>query len=399
MRTMKGLWPGRRGYWYFQITLPSGERVQRSTRTKNYTEARAIFLEAREAAQRGEVLEKAKTATVKEYRSLYLNALKSNGRKLSTQRSATYSLGNVIRRFASTPLNALTRDDLNTYKQERLDAGMSPYSINRELRALKGLLNHARKGKLIAELPAGLEPLRTNALPEPEPYTAEERAVLISKPSDPRARAYYLLAFAAGLRYQEIAWLRWEDFEPAKDDPDGTILVHIRPKEDKGPEGEVIEAWSPKNRQRRVALLDRETWAILEKYRETCGEKYRIDPNVESPWVIPGRHGARFRNPTKFLRQAAQEAEVYRKGKLIHAARHSFGTTMAQIAPLRDVQVMMGHSSPLVTERYLHADVRAQREALRKAGFGKAAQEALGSPEDGVDRGAERSKVILLRRA
>ncbi|MDP3938280.1 MAG: tyrosine-type recombinase/integrase [Deltaproteobacteria bacterium] len=376
MRRLKGLWQGRRDYWYFQITFPDGRRVQRSSGAKIYAEARTIFLEAREAALRGDVLEKAKMPTVKEYRSLYLDALKSNGRKLSTQRSAAYSLGNVIRRFGNTPLNALIRDDLNTYKQERLDAGMSPYSINRELRALKGLLNHARKGKLIGELPAGLELLRTDALPEPEPYTFEEQAALISKPLDPRARAYYLLAFAAGLRYQEIAWLRWDDLEAAKDDPDGTILVHVRPKQDGA------ETWSPKNRQRRVALLDRETWAIL--------EEYQIGLDVKSPWVIPGRHGERFRNPTKFLRQAAQEAGVYRKGKLVHAARHSFGTTMAQIAPLRDVQAMMGHSSPLVTERYLHADVRAQREALRKAGFGKAAQDAL--------RGRDGAQIISLQR-
>ena len=149
----------------------------------------------------------------------------------------------------------------------------------------------------------------------------------------------------AGLRAKEIASLTWDMLT----DPEGTLApaLHLRDEASKGSSGRVI----PLNKDLRHAL---------EIHQRNRGS---------SPYVITTERAER----TSAAAIANLFAHWYRaaglQGCSSHSGRRTFITNAARTistvgGSLRDVQMLAGHRALSTTQRYIEADVDAQKRVV-----------------------------------
>ena len=163
-----------------------------------------------------------------------------------------------------------------------------------------------------------------------------------------RNEVIVLLSVKAGLRAKEIASLTWSMIT----DADGDIgsHIHLTDKASKGRSGRVI----PLNMQLRLKLIE-----LLES---EC-QRHRFD--------LAASHVIRTERSEKTTPQAIVNMfaswfeEVGLNGCSSHSGRRTFITNAAKKissvgGSLRDVQMLAGHSSLAVTQRYIEGDGEAR---------------------------------------
>ena len=160
-----------------------------------------------------------------------------------------------------------------------------------------------------------------------------------------RNLAIFLLSIKAGLRAKEIASLTWDMIT----DAEGNLgpALHLRDEASKGTSGRVI----PLNKELRGAL-----------------QKLR-DERDSSAYVITTERAER----TSAAAIVNLFAQWYRmtglKGCSSHSGRRTFITNAARTistvgGSLRDVQMLAGHQALSTTQRYIEADVEAQKRVV-----------------------------------
>jgi integrase/recombinase XerD len=163
-----------------------------------------------------------------------------------------------------------------------------------------------------------------------------------------RNEVIVLLSVKAGLRAKEIAGLTWSMIT----DADGDIgsSIHLTDKASKGRGGRVI----PLNMQLRLKLIE-----LLEHEREY----HRFD--IETSNVIRTERSEKT-SPQAIVNMFASWFEdMGLNGCSSHSGRRSFITNAAKkissvVGSLRDVQMLAGHSSLAVTQRYIEGDGEAR---------------------------------------
>jgi integrase/recombinase XerD len=163
-----------------------------------------------------------------------------------------------------------------------------------------------------------------------------------------RNRVIFLLSLKAGLRAKEIASLTWEMIT----DADGEVgqAIHLQDKASKGRSGRII----PMNGDVRSALQDlrRSVWAKPETFVISSERSPRVSPqsivNMFSRWY----------EVLGFL------------GCSSHSGRRTFITNTARKissvgGSIRDIQLLVGHTNLRTTQRYIEADVDAQKKVVQ----------------------------------
>jgi integrase/recombinase XerD len=160
-----------------------------------------------------------------------------------------------------------------------------------------------------------------------------------------RNRVIALLSVKAGLRAKEIAHLTWDIIT----DPEGRLstAIHLRNGASKGKSGRVI----PLNKELRAALHQ------LKKLGRS------------SPYVITTERAERTSAPAIVNLFAGWYRAIGLQGCSSHSGRRTFITNAARKistvgGSLRDVQVLAGHKALSTTQRYIEADVAAQRKVV-----------------------------------
>ena len=160
-----------------------------------------------------------------------------------------------------------------------------------------------------------------------------------------RNLAILLLSVKAGLRAKEIASLTWDMLT----DAEGNLgpALHLRDEASKGSSGRVI----PLNKELRSAL------------------QKLYDERSSSPYVITTERADR----TSAAAIVNLFAQWYRptglNGCSSHSGRRTFITNAARTistvgGSLRDVQMLAGHRALSTTQRYIEADVEAQKRVV-----------------------------------
>ena len=167
-----------------------------------------------------------------------------------------------------------------------------------------------------------------------------------------RNEVIVMLSIRAGLRAKEIACLTWSMITDA--DGDIGTSIHLTDKASKGRGGRVI----PLNMQLRLKLAD-----FLEQERQ----HHRFD--------LAASHVIRTERSEKTSPQAIVNmfASWFDDTGLIgcssHSGRRTFITNAARKissvgGSLGDVQMLAGHSSLAVTQRYIEGDSEARRKIV-----------------------------------
>lgn len=181
----------------------------------------------------------------------------------------------------------------------------------------------------------------------PEILSGSEMKALFEALPSPKYRAIAMTAYGAGLRVDEAVRLEVGDIDSRR------MLIRVRGKGNK------------------------ERYVLLPEVLLTTLRAYWRMVRPPQPLLFPGQTGERPVS-TSAVQRAVRDGRVaagITKRVTPHVLRHTFATHLFELgADLRTVQVLLGHSSPRTTQRYL----RVSRRTLHRT---TSPLDVLGTPE------------------
>lgn len=233
-----------------------------------------------------------------------------------------------------------------TYRSGKGRRKIKKASVNRDLACIKLLFRKAVEWGKIEQSPA-LTVKAFKEVPNPPRLLEQEEVVRLLAELPDRLYALAACAVYAGLRKQELFYLRWEDINWRK----GELNVVSR------------EEHHTKNYQSRRVPMN-----------HSLAEALRRHPRrLESPYVFCNRQGKPYDNVVKALQGAGQRAGIAGGAKL-HQLRHAFCShaLMQGIDP-RTVQKWMGHRDLGTTLRYAHVSPDHEKAAIQRLNYQESA--------------------------
>jgi integrase/recombinase XerD len=216
----------------------------------------------------------------------------------------------------------LSEVQVRRYLAELSQAGLSASTLNQAISAVRFFFNAVLHREWPVELRYQRAPQRV-----PVTMSGEEVGRLLAKVPGLRERAAMEIAYAAGLRLNEVLHLKVTDIDSEQ--------MIVRVEQGKG------------KKDRNVMLSP----ALLETLRAYWRQSR---PRV---WLFPGQAGERPLHATVLQRafqQAKQEARIS-KPVSFHSLRHSFATHLLESGVnVRTIQALLGHRSLATTQRYMH---------------------------------------------
>lgn len=171
----------------------------------------------------------------------------------------------------------------------------------------------------------------------PELLSRGEVAMLLACAPHVTAGTFLRLAYATGLRLNELCHLRWGDVHGEAD----RMCIHVR--QGKGGKG-------------RLVPLAPDTLAVLEQWRALHPCAVGGEPACD--WVFTSRADRskpmHDQSPQRWYRAAASAAGITKHGGL-HTLRHCYATHLLESGvDVYTLQQWLGHSHVQTTARYLH---------------------------------------------
>lgn len=277
----------------------------------------------------------------------------------ATLDSEHYRLQHLIRILGDKRLRDITNRDIDRYVNERLDEGVSSWSVNKEVLIWSLIL---KKAKLWSRLREGYKPLRTRTSDIGRALSREElqRLASVAQSHVDWEAAFYgsVLAANTGLRGGEIKKLRIGAFDAER------RRVVVRRNDAKT------------DASARYIELNCDAMQAAERLLLRAGILGATDPNH---YLMP-KHlsricrgpdkGARGYDPTQHQRYwdtawrsltKAAGLENFR----FHDLRHSFITHMVELGvPLGVIQSIVGHISSKMVRHYTHVCSGTARRAV-----------------------------------
>lgn len=240
--------------------------------------------------------------------------------------------------IADTPLDEITSKNINGYRTRRLESGVSPTTVNRDLTVLQVVLNRALSWKLIAELPEfekDKEPLVGACL------TPEQEAIYMAAVNEDH-QDFALILIETAVMPKAAAALRWDDME--FEEIDGVWYGHLLDRNQK-----------TSARKRILGMTPPLTARLLARKEEQ-------DP--KSPYVFPSDQKG-FKHPTPYSTFQSTHKRLWietpTKAPLaiprfrLYDLRHT-ALTRARESGATDIDLMQiaGWTSTKMANRYIH---------------------------------------------
>jgi integrase len=340
------------GIWWYAF-WHKGKRVQQSTRQSGRVLARQL-----EAAHRLRLVkadagieEPTLSPRLDDFALEFLRLVEAE-RKPRTRRRYCVSLVSLNEAFGSKRLSEITPQEIDRYKQKRLDAGRKGSTINRDLACLRRLLRVAVKRNKLRTSP--FSEGRVDFLPEQGRERIlsflEERKYFNA--ANPTLRDVATLILECGCRPDEVFRINVEDVD---------LMGHTLR----------IQSGKTKNARRTVPLTQPAVDVL----------KRRISA-AQGPYLFPFRLGHfgkeeafDWNRPMTQLWNAHARAlatSKIRPAFTLYDCRHTYGTRAIEsgVDPLTLMR-LMGHANLATTNRYVHlsqshlADAQKRIEAYR----------------------------------
>lgn len=250
--------------------------------------------------------------------------------------------------------------EVRRYVAHLSEAGMAPASTARKLAALRALFASQREHGRIAQSPADLVATPRRSARLPRVLRAGEVGGLLESiptggPLEIRDRALFELAYACGLRAEELVSLELADV-----DHDGEQLR--------------VEG---KGRKTRYVPIGEVALAALRRYLERARPALATAPAAPADGRRAGAERALFLSKsgralgTSDVRRRLRvwtERSGVASGASPHALRHSFATHLLNGgADLRSIQELLGHASVSTTQVYTRVESARLRSAYSRS--------------------------------
>ena len=341
-------------YWCMRFTY-HGRQVRRSTGTSDRRLAEAILGKVRAQIVEGRFFEtlEEKTRTFEELMARYLA---EHAAKKSQPRHYQGYVNNLTAFFGGRTLAEITPKAIVEYKNRRYAAGLKPASINRELASLKKAFNLAvKEWEWCRENPVSRVSMEQEHNKRDRWLSVEEEKHLLQTCA-PWLHDLVTVALHTGMRMGEILDLTWR----AVDFNRRTVTV-VRSK----------------NGERRTIPVNQTVLAVLKE--KTTLRSLRTELVFCSQVFTPMESG-HLRRSFRLALGKAQIDDFH-----FHDLRHTFATRLVQAGvDLYKVQRLLGHKSPIMTQRYAHHYPESLRDGVeildRVPGQGTQLGQSVGSP-------------------
>ena len=324
-----------RGKWSVDFEV-DGKRIRRVSPVQNKRGAREFERELRlELETTPKAPERVEAPRLADFADEWLAAYVAVHNKPSTMvRNRTIFRRHLIPFFGNRRLDEIDGRAIEAFKGDRRAVGLNNGTINTHLTVLHKMMRTAQEWGRLGDVP------RVRLLPYEQGdfdwLRPAEAGALLDAAEGMGGRWYtlFLLALRTGMRRGEIFALHWRevDFDARQ--------ITVKHTEWRG--GVV----STKSGKVRVVPMAADLVAALRRWRERC----------RGALVFPNRDGRIMRrtgNANRALRRALSRAGL--RHVRFHDLRHTFASHLVlKGQPLRVVQLLMGHHSVTVTERYAH---------------------------------------------
>jgi integrase len=302
----------------------------------------------------------------------------------------------ILPTFGDVPLADLDASTIGAWKAAMAAEGLKPRSVNTYLSLLGTILNAAvdddylPRSPLLRRSGAGRAAVtRNQPVRRREVWLSREQLDRLAGAIDPRYRALILVAALTGMRWGELAALRWDD--PRFDAPlhDGAVagpgrLRIARAISDPYGSGRGMEKAPKTEAGIRTIALDTETVDALRAHRQLVGGG-SFERIFTSPGGSRGPGGTLAGNTfARVWKRALRNAELAHLwpefgGLHFHDLRHTHATWLiAQRVPMIAVAGRLGHANAVVTMMvYAHVDKLVDRGLLTTGELGLAAPEPV----------------------
>jgi integrase len=238
-----------------------------------------------------------------------------------------YRMKKVVGFFNDVELRDITPMLIQKFRAYSLKNGAGKSTVNRELTLLKTMLNLAIEEGCLEQNPAkGIKMYSEKDLLRDRVLSEEEESRLFAELAD-HVKPFAFTSLHTGMRKGELFYLYWccVDFE-----------------------NRIIKVEKTKSKKARVIPINSALYDVLRRLEEERGDNLRVFPfkNIQTAW-----ESAR--------RRAGLEDLTF------HDLRRTFGTRLLEAGvDIVTISKLYGHSSVLVTQRYLHPKDILSKEAV-----------------------------------
>ena len=333
----------RRGTTWWMSFMYQGQQVRRSTGTTDKRLADAILGQVKVQIVEGRFFDKCKEQerTLTELLDRYLSEHAS--RRANYRRDLT-SVKNLNTFFGNPTLDQVTPKRIVAYKNQRYTDGVKLATINRELASLKKAFNLARREwEWCEDNPVCRVSMEQEHNTRDRWLTADEEARIV-RVAPAWLRELMIFAIHTGMRQGEILGLTWT----------GVDLFR-----------RTVTVFKSKNGERHTSPLNE---SDLDLQTHKPGSRSR-----DKELVFPSKAQTRLNesNISRSLNLALKKAQM--TDFHFHDLRHTCATRMVQAGvDLYKVQRLLGHKSPIMTQRYAHHYPESLRNGVEALDVGRA---------------------------
>ncbi len=345
---------GKSKVWYllYDAPVPNGRgRNLRSVRIgkMSKSEADAKKREILSKVDNGMPHERAGSTSVEQFLHAWLDATRDRLAPRTAERYASIVNLHVVPVVGNVKLSKLAPEHLRKVYAAVRDRGLSSQTCLHVHRALHTALQYGvREERVLNENVANRVKAPTPDTREPMPINREQIRFLIEAAKGTRLELPIALTAVTGLRRGELLALRWQHVDLDK----GSLFIAASLEHSRAM-NERVRFKAPKSKtSRRVIPLAPECVMLLRSYADQQGEEKAQTgaTYTDNDLVFPNPDGQPWPPDTFSMQFAKLAKSVGMQGFRFHDLRHAFASiTLADGVSIKEVQTLMGHSSPVVT--------------------------------------------------
>ena len=350
---MKNIYRRKDGRYEARVPLgkdENGKRRYRSYYGNTAEEAEYKMLAATEPTDSAATLTE---MTVKELTLEYISAIRPRLKESSEANYRMKAEKHIIPAFGNMKCCLLKANDIYTFIENKLKAGLSARYVSDIIVLLKSIFRYAARVYGINNCLEGIVmPKRTK--PDIKLLSRTEQSNLMSQLGDDLTGLGVALSLHTGLRIGEICALQWRDI----DLQNRTITVSKTIQRIKNYDGKSktkLVITEPKSASSMRVIPIPECLVIMLRKFQNSSEKYVLSGNFKP--VEPRALQYRF-------------AAILKKANLpsvhFHSLRHAFATNCIALGfDVKTLSEILGHSSVEITlNRYVHSSLDRKRACM-----------------------------------
>jgi len=325
----------KRGEVWWMSFMFQGHRIRRSTGTTNRALAGSILAKVQTQLIEGQYFDSLEERT-RTFKELMDRFEREHLVKLASRETCKVFVKHFRAFFGDRTLAQITPRLIVDFKRSRSEVGVKAATINRELTCLKKAFNLAkREWEWCRDNPVCRVSAEKGAIKRDRWLTEDEERQLLSV-SPSWLCEIVMFALHSGMRLGEILALTWA----------GVDLFR-----------RTVTVFHSKNGEQRTVPANQTVIALLKEKA-----KVRL---LKTELVFPSRTGTPLdpNHLRRALRIALTRADLH--DVHFHDLRHTFATRLVQSGvDLYKVQRLLGHKTPMMTQRYAHHYPESLRDGV-----------------------------------